>query len=247
MSTLARTFLMGASVALVALAGCRGDRSSEAPRQFFPGLDDQPRYDPQEESEFFANGRVVQDPVANTVAFGRFSRQDPSRVDFLRDSDALYRGQNGSGNWIDRAPIGELTGADVGVADLIELGRQQFNIYCIVCHGGVGVGGQGTQYAGLVGDRWSYPIPNLHDAQYQRGGEKGQDGYLFNVVRNGVPNEPGIMPEFRMRGYSQQVNEREAWAIVLYLRTLQRSRNSTLADVPEAMRGSLTSSQEVSQ
>ncbi|MHC4976689.1 MAG: c-type cytochrome, partial [Planctomycetota bacterium] len=213
----------------------------------FPGLDDQPRYDPQEPSDFFANGRAVQDPVAGTVAFGRSERDETSRADFLRDSDALYRGQNNSGGWLDRAPIDELTANGESVADLIAIGQEQFNIYCIVCHGGVGVGGQNNPYAGTVGNLWSYPIPNLHDPQYQRAGEKGQDGYLFNVVRNGVPNEPGIAPDYRMRGYAQQVNEREAWSIVLYLRTLQRSRNSTLADVPESRRGSLSSNQEVSQ
>ena len=142
-------------------------------------------------------------------------------------------------------PVSKLLASDQSVADLIQLGQKQFNIYCIVCHGGVAVGGQGNELAGTVGDRWSYPIPNLHDPQYQQGGEKGLDGYIFNVIRNGVPNEPGIAPEFRMKGYTTQINEREAWAIVLYLRTLQQSRNNTINDVPASQSATLTAAREV--
>jgi mono/diheme cytochrome c family protein len=244
MSRFARIMMGGLILSLAAISGCRGDRSAENPRQFFPGMDDQPRYDPQEQSEFFADGRTVRDPVANTVAFGQFARLDSSRPDYLRDSDTLYRGRDASGNYLDRAPISELLDNGQSVTDLIQLGQTQFNIYCIVCHGGLAIGGQGTQYAGMVGNRWSYPLPNLHDPQYQRGGEKGQDGYIFNVIRNGVPNLPGIEPALRMPSYAQQLREREAWAVVLYLRTLQRSRHSSINDVPEAARASLLAAQE---
>ena len=51
-----RTILILAGLALAGglLSGCRGDRSDKPPRQFFPDLDDSPKFKPQTKSEFFA-------------------------------------------------------------------------------------------------------------------------------------------------------------------------------------------------
>ena len=103
----------------------------------------------------------------------------------------------------------------------------------MVCHNANGDG------KGPVGNLWSYPLPTFHDTQYQPGEEKGADGYLFHVIRNGVPNAPGMMPALRMPAYRNQVNERDAWAIVAYVRALQASRAMPLNEVPAAQRREL--------
>ncbi|MEM1331067.1 MAG: cytochrome c [Planctomycetota bacterium] len=216
------------------LAGCRGERSDAPPRQFFPDMDDQQRWYAQGESEFFTDGRMMRPRVAGTVAFGRHDAipesdeawaqaWDQERSDMLRASDEIYRGVDGDGEYVTELPVA----VD---RDLLELGQKNFNIYCAACHGYVGDGN------GTVGAKWSYPLPDFHAEQYQRGGEKGQDGYIWKVAREGVYNEAG---DQKMPGYSHALTEHEAWAVVAYLRVLQASQRSTIEDVPEAERESL--------
>jgi mono/diheme cytochrome c family protein len=55
-------------------------------------------------------------------------------------------------------------------------------------------------------------------------------GELFNSITNGVRNMPS---------YGAQITPEDRWAIVLYLRALQRSQATSVADVPESERSSL--------
>ncbi len=229
-----RLLILSLALPALALAACRGERSDAPPRQFFPGMDDQQRWDPQEETDFYADHRTAREPVAGTVAYGWWaSADDASRSDFLAEDDRVYRGVDGQGGYLPRAPIAELLDGDVtpdAVAQLIERGRQRFDIYCSVCHGKTGAGD------GMVGSRWSAPLPSFHAEQYYPGGEKGQDGYIFHTIRNGLPNTPGQLPALKMPSYAERVNVHDAWAIVLYVRSLQRAHTGTLTDVPEAER-----------
>jgi len=52
-------------------------------------------------------------------------------------------------------------------------------------------------------------------------------GQLFNTITNGVRKMPA---------YGSQISVEDRWAILLYVRTLQRSRNATLDDVPPEFR-----------
>lgn len=223
-------------------AGCRGDRTGKPPRQFFPDMDDQAKYKAQAESTFFADGRTMREPPRGTMPFGSTSvmgwggsEQEQAqaaswvsrdRADLLRADDAFYLGQNPDGSWVDVIPVA----VD---RDLLERGRERYNIYCIVCHGAVGDG------KGTVGLSWAYDLPTWHQDQYRRGGEKGQDGYLFHVIRNGVANAPGVQPPLKMPSYASQVSERDAWAIVGYLRALQEARSVPVREAPEIYRQEL--------
>ncbi|RMH30045.1 MAG: cytochrome c [Planctomycetota bacterium] len=231
-------------------AGCRGERTAKRPRQFFPGMDDQPKYQPQEASTFFADGRAMREPVAGAVPFGaRPDEHDEwlpvgrQRRDFLKADDRVYLGVNADGSYVETIPVRAVLGLAEGepvppgaVRALIERGQDRYTIFCIVCHGGTGDG------KGMVGLQWSYNLPNFHDPQYQPGGEKGQDGYLFHVIRNGVANAPGAQPPLRMPSYAERVSERDAWAIVAYLRALQETDKGEIADVPAAQRRDLLNS-----
>jgi mono/diheme cytochrome c family protein len=55
-------------------------------------------------------------------------------------------------------------------------------------------------------------------------------GELFNTITNGIRNMPG---------YGRQVDPGDRWAIILYLRALQRSQAAKLDDVPAQARGNL--------
>jgi len=265
--------------AVAPLAGCRGDRSDEPPRQFFPSLDDQPKYKPQTSSDLFADGRSQRRPPDGVVAFSRFVPRDVAdeqargdapaeavndpveplvfggdapqrdrarewvrrmRQDLLRESGPVYTGKTSEGAYVQRMPVGEILGAGPGesvgeaaIERFIETGRDRYMIYCYPCHGGLGDG------MGPVGTKWSYPLPSFHAEQYQRGGEKGEDGLIFWTIRNGVPNTPGQQPALKMPSYAEKIPEREAWAIVAYIRALQRAQRGSLEDVPEAKRQDL--------
>lgn len=261
--------------AVLAGAGCRGDRSSKRPRQFFPDMDNQPKYKAQDRSTFFhdyteeghhgqpgqAFGRTMREPVSGSIAFGyKPFTASLAGVDFaqrarlLKADEEVYEGRqsvlDADGNpvrnedgsqrfvYVERMPIERILGVETSdpafpaeFGRFIALGEKKFNIYCIVCHGGTG-DGQGT-----VGVRWSYPLPSWHTEQYKHGGEKGQDGYFFHTINHGVPNV-GENPPYplKMPSYGSKVSETEAWAIVAYVRALQRSANAPLNAVPERER-----------
>jgi mono/diheme cytochrome c family protein len=48
-------------------------------------------------------------------------------------------------------------------------------------------------------------------------------GELFNSITNGIRNMPA---------YGSQITVEDRWAIVMYLRALQRSRAASIQDVP---------------
>lgn len=236
-STLATLAVLAGSVGV--LSGCRGDRSDAPPRQFFPNMDDSPKWKPQTGSTFFADKRTMRPTPANAVAFGRnASVSDEAwnkpwaeqRVAFLREGEAEFSGTNGvnadgTPRYIDRIPI-EVT------ADLIKLGQTKFNIYCAACHGYDGVG------KGMVGQAWSYGLPNFHDAKYKDAAlYTGKDGYIFHVARYGVITQG----QQKMPGYAHALNEKQAWAVVAYFRTLQESRSVPMDDasIPESERAAL--------
>jgi mono/diheme cytochrome c family protein len=229
------TLLLAACAAgsLVGAIGCQGDREDKPPRQFFPDLDDQPKWKPQEKSEFFADGRTMRQPVAGTVPFGRdefvvtdlaanpWAREFmEQREDLLKEDLAIYQGLNEDGKtYVEKIPVPV-------TMDLLKTGQKKFNIYCSVCHGYMG-DGQGT-----VGQLFTVRPANFHDPKYMIPDPKSpdpltRDGYVFHVARQGVRSMPG---------YAHALTEREAWAVVAYVRALQASQEGTLQDVPEAQR-----------
>lgn len=232
---------------VLAMAGCRGDRSDKPPRQFFPDMDDSPKWKAQTESEFFADGRSMRHPVAGTVAFGRVSFVSEEawagdfgvqRRDLLKEGDGFYRGVDPAlpagtpaEQWVERIPV-PVTEA------MIRRGQERFNIYCSVCHGYSG------NSQGMVGRRWSAAPANFHDPKYTDVTQRtGRDGYIFNVIRNGVPAVVEGQPP-RMPGYGHALNETDAWSVVAYVRALQQSRRGTMEDVPAEQRSAVEAARQ---
>lgn len=262
-----------ASVAAIlasGLAACRGERSDKPPRQFLPDMDDSPKFKPQAEAPFFQDGRAMRRPVAGTVAFGyTMDAAAPSRAWSVADDPAVFEGLDPSKPAVDGRPAYQavipeavfdrmradaaadgrvLTRAEL-VDHMLDRGQERFNIYCSACHGYQGEGGgeiNGQGYGGLVGQRWGYAVPSYHDAKYKdRAAYTGQDGYLFSVIRHGVPNTvEGAAP--KMPGYADKINVPDAWAVVLYLRALQATRTEGLDGVPADERRKLEQSRPAS-
>lgn len=87
--------------------------------------------------------------------------------------------------------------------EILARGKMLYDIYCLVCHG---ASGQGD---GLVGAKFGFPVPPLNDpAVVER-----PDGYLYGTIREGG----FIMPK-----YAEVMSPDERWAVVHYMRRLQR-------------------------
>jgi mono/diheme cytochrome c family protein len=155
----------------------------------------QPRVEPLSDSSFFSDHRGARPLVEGTVARGE-----------LRADTYFYTGKIGSTD-------GDYMPFPV-TREVLERGRQRYNIYCSPCHSPLGDGNGFIPSRGFSRRPPSYHIPRL---------EKAPLGYFFDVMTNGY----GIMLD-----YSSQVSPRDRWAIVAYIRALQLSQNATRADVP---------------
>jgi mono/diheme cytochrome c family protein len=165
----------------------------------------QPKQEPLVESDFFTDGQSARPFVEGTVARGH-----------LEEDEFLYQGKV-DGQWADSFPF-PIT------RDVLERGRQRFNIFCSPCHGELGDGQGMIVQRGLQG-----PV-SFHEQRFLN----YPTGYFFNVITNGR----GAMYPY---GYRVPVDDR--WAIIAYIRTLQFSQNATVADVPAQARQTLEGEQ----
>jgi mono/diheme cytochrome c family protein len=174
-----------AACCLVFWAGCRKD------------MYEQPRYKEYKPTTFFGDGTSSRAPVAGTVARGEL-RLDP----------VYYLGKTAEGKDTDVFPMP----VD---RDLIELGRERFQVYCSPCHGRVGDG------RGMVVRRGFSPPPTFH-SDYLR---KIPVGHFFSVITNGYG---------AMYSYAARVPVKHRWAIAAYIRTLQYSQDANPEDLSPA-------------
>lgn len=143
---------------------------------------------------------------------------------------------------LEAADRGQKLDRPAAMQAMLARGEERFNIFCAACHGYDAEGGNNAQFTGgLVGRRWGAPVPSFHDAKYQdRSLQTGQDGYIFHVIRNGVPDADPAKP-LKMPSYKDRVSVSDAWAIVYYVRVLQASRQADLKNVPPDLRSKLES------
>lgn len=193
-------------VLLVSILGLRGAKFTSPPLDVFPewafpGMKYQPKFRPQAESKFFADGRADRLPVEHTVARGA-----------LREDDALYLGKDATGAWVRGFP------ANITVdLKLLERGRDRYTIYCLPCHGGIGDGNGITKKYGMG------TTPSYHDDARR----KLSEGEIFNTITNGTQNK-------NMLPYADKLAPADRWAVVAYVRALQRAQQGTAADVTDA-------------
>lgn len=173
-------------------------------------MDSQPRYGAQAGSRLFEDGRAMRPQVEGTLAVGQ-----------LQNDGHFFLGKVDN-EWTKTFP------ARVVVSEsCMERGQERFNIYCATCHGLVGDG------KGMVAVRalermepdWATPTALSSPGVWEQ-----PAGQIFNTITNGA----GEMP-----AYAAQIPVEDRWAIVLYVRALQRSQHADIQDVPEEKRGSL--------
>lgn len=127
----------------------------------------------------------------------------------LREDSRFYDGRNENGSYVDEIPV-PMT------RELIVRGQHRFDIFCAPCHGRTG-DGEGIITAGGYGYT---PAPTFHSDRLR---DEMQDGYLFDVITRGIRTMPA---------YAHQVPVADRWAIVAYIRALQRSQYAQEDDIP---------------
>jgi mono/diheme cytochrome c family protein len=164
-------------------------------------MSEQPRYNPLAASDFFADGMSARPLVEGTVARGG-----------LRLDERYYEGKAGA-KLVAEFPLPV-------TRELLERGRERFNIFCTPCHGALGYGD------GIVVQRGFRAPPSYHIDRLRT----APPGHFFDVVTNGFG---------AMASYASRVPVRDRWAIIAYIRALQLSQQATLTDVPAAERPKL--------
>lgn len=203
--------LGSAAIVPFALATLSRVTTSTKPRfHIVPDMDFQQKYKTQRKNTFFADQRAMRLDVAGTVAVGE-----------LRDDDHFYRGK------VDGA-FAKTFPEQIEISEATMLrGQERFGIYCSPCHGldGAGQGMVHQRARSLMQGTWVQPSDLHQDVlRYKPVGE------LFVGVSKGIRNMPA---------YERQIDTADRWAIILYLRALQRGNAASLADVPEAERKGL--------
>jgi mono/diheme cytochrome c family protein len=212
-------FILIFGTALVMItAGKRGDTARKPPIEIFPDMDRQPKLRPQARNNFFADGLSSRLPVAGTIVRGQplemggaAVRWDNQPVFAYQDSPVNSGRMPGTTNFIETIPVPV-------TEQLMSRGRQRFQIYCSPCHGAQGDGNGITRKYGMT------VVANLHELRIVA----QTDGEIFNTITVG---------KNLMGAYGPNVPVGDRWAIIAYLRALQRSRVAAREDIPASMRG----------
>jgi mono/diheme cytochrome c family protein len=175
------------------------------------------RQDMHDQPRYEPYERLAPPAVAGTVARGH-----------LHDDEFLETGKV-DGQFVDAFPLPVVypqDGMPAPAGSFIDIrrGRERYEVYCAPCHG---LAGRGN---GMVVQRGYRPPPSLHIDRLRN----ERPGYYFDVISRGF----GAMPD-----YAAQINVRDRWAIVAYVRALQLSQNAPVAELSSEVRRKVTGGQ----
>jgi mono/diheme cytochrome c family protein len=204
-------------VAVVGVCGFRGSISHRPPIELFPDMVRQNKVRPQTPSDFFGNEESSRLVPVGTVAHsapyamgGQTLIVDGHPVYPYEDSPVNTGKIPGTTNFIALNPI-PLT------RQLLDRGEQRYKINCMPCHGPAGDG------KGITSKYNMFSMANFHDQRLVN----MPDGEIFNTITYG---------KNLMGSYGANVTVEDRWAIIYYVRTLERSQLATADDVPEPER-----------
>jgi mono/diheme cytochrome c family protein len=207
---------IGVSITVLALippaviAYARAGTSAKPRLHMVLDMDNQLRFESQHANSLFRDGRAMRPVVEGTVARGELNEDEHLHRGVVNDAWATTFP---SAITLDRA--------------FVEFGRERFNIYCTPCHGLSGYGDGAIHHRAMEvmllptsnGTSWVQP-KSIHEQAIR----EQPVGQVFNTITNGVRT---------MAGYDAQVPVKDRWAIVAYVKALQRSQNALESDVPD--------------
>lgn len=196
-------------VVLVSLLGIRGSTFTKPPRQVFPNA-----VFPQMTNQ----AKYLPQSASPFFADGRTDRPVPPGAvsrDAIVNDDVLATGKLANGDFVRGFP--EAIAID---ARLLARGQDRFNIYCTPCHGAIGDGNGITKSYGMGA------TPSYHDDRLRQ----MPAGEIFNTITHGKNT---------MLSYADKLTPQDRWAVIAYIRALQRAEQGSIDDVPAARKTDL--------
>ena len=207
-----------AVLAVVTIAGFRGQTFKSPPRELFGDMERQPKiHHGQGESTFFADGRADRPHLAGTVPFiPRKQEVYPFLAprDQFREDHYLATGFQANGE-----DYGSGIPLRISHESMLR-GQQAYQIHCAVCHGRSGDGDGITKSYGMIA------TPTFHDDRIR----SMADGEIYDIIVNGRNT---------MGAYGPKLSVEERWAVVAYVRALQRAAHASPEDLPAEKRKEL--------
>lgn len=162
--------------------------------------------------------KVKAQSASTFFADGRADRPTPANTvarGHLDADDAFFRGRSADGSFIPSFPA-SLTVDET----LLRRGQDRYMIYCTPCHGALGDGNGITKTYGMGA------TATMLDERLRT----MPSGEIYNTIANGKNT---------MRPYGDKLDAHDRWAVVAYVRALQRAAHASAADVPESAKSQL--------
>jgi len=131
----------------------------------------------------------------------------------LEEDAAFYTGKDDNGVVVTDFPVA------VDKAFILR-GQGRYDIYCAPCHGRIGNG------LGMIVRRGFKQPPSYHIDRLRYAAV----GHYYEVISNGYG---------AMLNYAAQLQPRDRWAVIAYIRALQLSQNVSAGDLTTELRGKL--------
>ena len=180
-------------------------------------MQDQPKIKPLRGSTFFSDRLGSRQPIEGTVARG-----------FLRSDTEFFTGKKPKAPGATATPAQQQTAGTQGAQastfpddidtfplpvtkEVVERGRQRYDIFCSACHGLTGNGD------GMIVRRGFRRAASFNDDRLRQ----APVGHFFDAMTNGW----GAMPS-----YAAQIPVQDRWAIIAYIRALQVSQQNPAAE-----------------
>jgi mono/diheme cytochrome c family protein len=218
------TFVL-VTIITIALLGFQGQHRQVTGIEFFGDMKRQDKVKFQKPSSFFADGRAARPPVEATIPMGYDIPGHPMQNSGAPTDDINSPlGEFSAGtDYLNTGKMGDQWGTGLPLPvtmQLLQRGQKEFTINCSVCHGATGQGNGIASKYGLLG------IANYHQDKYRQ----MADGQIFDTISHGHNT---------MMAYGDKVTLKDRWAIIAYIRALQKSQYARLEDVPEDQRAAL--------
>jgi len=176
-------------------------------------MQDQPKMKPYRGTSFFGDGLSSRQPIEGTIPRGQ-----------LRTDTEYYTGKKARAAGATATPATQpATGAQANTFpddvdtfpfpvtnEVVDRGRERYNIFCSACHGLTGNGD------GMVVRRGFRRAASFNDDRLRQ----APVGHFFDAITNGW----GAMPS-----YASQIPVQDRWAIITYIRALQLSQQNNAA------------------
>ena len=179
-----KTSILFSLALMLILSSCNHDRNNRGP-QYLDDMVTPISYEDYSPNPVFANGQTGQLPVEGTIARGKMPYKYPKTAE----------GQKLAGE--------QLTNPFNLTAEVLEKGKEQYDIYCLICHGETGMG-NGTLYES---GKFSAQPSDLSADRIK----DMPDGEVYHIITKGSVS--GLMG-----AHGPQIKPENRWKIITFIK-----------------------------